>query len=292
MPHPLSLSKGRLSAQQQAQYWEDGYLFPIPVLPPSEAHALRGELEAIEHEWRDTDLPLPLGTYKRVNAHMVMPLAHRIGADPRLLDVVEGILGPNIMIYAVEFFIKEPKTTQKVSMHQDLTYWGLGATQGLVTAWLALSPATPASGCMQFVKASHKNPILPHEDTFAADNLLSRGQEVRVDVAEKDKVPIEIHPGQVSLHHGLTIHGSGPNTTDDRRIAAVIRYCKPQVSQQVAEKDYAMLVRGDDRYGNFEPVAPPKALFTPEALAAYDEIRAAQSKAMMAGTSKRGELYG
>jgi ectoine hydroxylase-related dioxygenase (phytanoyl-CoA dioxygenase family) len=291
MPTPLTLSDGRLTDAHRDQYWQDGYLFPIPVMPADEARALRAELESIETQWRDNGLPLPLATYKRVNAHVVMPLAHRIGADPRLLDVVEGILGPDIMIYSVEFFIKEPNTRHKVSMHQDLTYWGLGEIDGLVTAWLALSPATPASGCMDFVRASHKNPILPHEDTFAEDNLLSRGQEVKVDVDPKDRVPIEIHPGQISLHHGLTIHGSGPNTTDDRRIAAVVRYCTPAIKQQVGDTDFALLVRGRDTHNHFDSVTPPTANFTPDALAQYDVIRTAQAKAMMAGAKTASGLY-
>ncbi|MBW4707707.1 phytanoyl-CoA dioxygenase family protein [Roseobacter sp. YSTF-M11] len=292
MPPPLTLVNGRLSDAQKTSYWDDGYLFPIPVLPATEARTLRAELEDIESTWRDAGLPLPLNTYKRVNAHCVMPLAYRIGSDPRILDVVEGILGPDIMIYAVEFFIKEPQTRHRVSMHQDLTYWGLGAIDGLVTAWLSLSPATPASGCMDFVKGSHKNPILPHRDTFAEDNLLSRGQEVRVDVTDDQKTPIEIHPGQISLHHGLTIHGSGPNTTDDRRIAAVIRYCTPAVTQNVGDTDYALLARGTDRHGHFRQFDPPSALFAPEALAIYDEIRQAQAKVMMAGTDSARGLYG
>ena len=291
MPPPLPLEKCRLTPEQQQQYWEDGYLFPLQVMSATEAQAMRDELEAIEAEWLDADLPLPLGTYKRVNAHCVMPLAHRIGSDPRILDVVEGVLGPDIMIYAVEFFIKEPKTRQIVSMHQDLTYWGLGAIDGLVTAWLSLSPATPASGCMDFVKGSHKNAILPHEDTFNKNNLLSRGQEVKVDVAAEDKVPIEIHPGQISLHHGLTIHGSGPNTTDDRRIAAVIRYCTPDIKQQVADVDYALLARGEDRFGNFASFPEPTSNFAAQAIAQYEEIRIAQAKAMMSGAKKKGSLY-
>lgn len=291
MPHPLPLNNGRLTPAQQKQYWDDGYLFPLQVMPASEAQGMRAELEAIEQEWLDRDLPLPLGTYKRVNAHCVIPLAYRIGSDPRILDIVEGVLGPDVMIYAVEFFIKEPNTRQIVSMHQDLTYWGLGAIDGLVTAWLSLSPATPASGCMDFVKGSHKNAILPHEDTFNKNNLLSRGQEVKVDVAPEDKVPIEIHPGQISLHHGLTIHGSGPNTTDDRRIAAVIRYCTPEIKQQIADVDYALLARGKDRFGNFASFPAPTANFTPDALAKYDEIRADQAKAMMSGAKKKGSLY-
>lgn len=291
MTHPVSLEAGRLSPQDVIQYWEDGFLFPIPVMSREEAQQLRGDLERLEAEWLDNGLPLPLNTYKRVNAHCVMPLAAKIGADPRILDVVEGILGPDILVYGVEFFIKEPNTTQIVSMHQDLTYWGLGAIDGLVTMWLALSEATMTSGCMEFALASHKNPILPHMDTFDDNNLLSRGQEVQVDVAAEDRVAIELQPGQISLHHGLTIHGSGPNTSDDRRIAAVVRFCTPEIAQQVADKDYAMLVRGADRTGNFINIAPPRATFAPEALTLYDEIRAAQAKAMMAGAQNRKGLY-
>ena len=291
MQNSLQLEQGRLTQDLKDQYWQDGFLFPLPAVSAEKALKWRAELEALEAEWLDNGLPLPLSTYKRVNAHCVMPLAYEIGSDPAILDVVEGVLGPDIMIYAVEFFIKEPHTKHKVSMHQDLTYWGLGAIDGLVTAWVPLSPATPASGCMDFVRGSHKNAILPHNDTFSEDNLLSRGQEVEVDVAEDDKVNIEIHPGQMSLHHGLTIHGSGPNTTKDRRIAAVIRYCTPDISQQVADEDFAMLVRGEDHFGNFSPITPPTVAFSPESLLQYDEIRAAQAKAMMSGAKKQGSLY-
>lgn len=245
----------------------------------------------METQWRTADLPHPLNTYKRVNAHVVMPMAARIAQAPAILDVIEDILGPDILIYSTEFFIKEPNTSQIVSMHQDLTYWGLGAIDGLVTAWIALSPATPASGCMDFVAGSHKNAILEHEDSFDPNNLLSRGQEVKVDVAPEDKTAIEIHPGQMSLHDGLTIHGSGPNTTDDRRIACVVRYVRPDVAQQVGGTDYAMHARGTDRHGNFTHVPVPEAPFAPEALALYDEIRSAQAKVMMKDAKGATEIY-
>lgn len=217
-----------------------------------------------------------------------MPLAHRIAADPRVLDMIEGILGPDILIWSVEFFIKETGTKSVVSMHQDLTYWGFGAVDQLCTAWIALSPATRQSGCMEFVSGSHKNPILPHEDTYDEDNLLSRGQEIRVDVAPEDRVAAELQPGEISLHHGLMIHGSGPNVSDDRRIAVAIRYCTPH-----AAKDYAILARGADRTGNFINFTPPRAPFTPESLALYDKIRRAQSAALMNGaTADSKGFYG
>lgn len=291
MPPTLPLTKGRLSGAQIAQYWEDGFLFPAPAIPASAAIAARAELEAIEAKWLDAGLPLPLNTYKRVNAHVVMPMAARLACAAPVLDVVEGLLGPDIMVFAAEFFIKEAATDQIVTMHQDLTYWGLGAIDGLVTAWIALSPATPASGCMDFVRGSHKNAILPHKDTFAANNLLSRGQEVEVDIDPADRTAIEIHPGQMSLHHGLTIHGSGPNTSADRRIALVVRYIRPDMAQREGVHDYAMMARGRDDFGNFIHVPPPTADFAPEALALYDRIRADQSSVLMKGARGKNPLY-
>jgi ectoine hydroxylase-related dioxygenase (phytanoyl-CoA dioxygenase family) len=280
-----------LTDAQTAQYWNDGYLFPLDILTPDETAATRAELEQIETDWLNADLPLPLATYKRVNAHVVMPLAARLAQDPRILNAVESILGPDLMVWSAEFFIKEPRSNHVVGMHQDLTYWGLGETSDQVTAWIALSPATPESGCMDFVAGSHKNPILPHNDTFSDTNLLSRGQEIAVEVAEQEKTHIELRPGQVSLHHGLTIHGSGPNVSDDRRIGCAIRYLNPNARQEVAERDYALMARGTDTTGNFTHIPAPSHLFAADALALYQQIRTDQAKALAQGAEKDVSLY-
>ena len=281
-----------LSQSETDSYWRDGYLFPVRGLSTVEAASARSELEAIERDWLDNGLPLPLNTYKRVNAHVVLPMVARLARTPAILDAVEGILGPDILIYAAELFIKEARTKQVVTMHQDLTYWGLGAIDGMVTAWLALSPATPESGCMDFVKGSHKNSILPHEDTFDENNLLSRGQEVKVDVAPEDRVPIVLQPGEFSLHHGLTIHGSGPNVSDDRRIGCVIRYIRPDMKQETGMRDFVMPARGEDRFGNFEHLPAPEADFSAESLAIYEDIRAEQTKILMRDAMGKSNVYG
>ncbi len=280
-----------LTQAQSARYWEDGFLFPLSVFSEQEASEIRAEFEGIERDWRDADLPLPLNTYKRVNAHLVMPMAARIALDTRLLDVVQGVLGPDIMVWSAEFFVKEPHTKHTVGMHQDLTYWGMGETPDQVTAWIALSPATVESGCMDFVRESHMNPILPHNDTYSESNLLSRGQEIAVEVADEDKTHIELKPGQMSLHHGLTIHGSGPNRSDDRRIGLAIRYLNPNARQLVAERDYAMPARGRDAQGNFVHVEPPNGLFSNEALTLYEQVRQDQSKALAQGADNSVPLY-
>ena len=282
---------GTLTKAQMKTYWDDGYLFPIRVMSEDAAAALRVEIEAFEAKWLSADLPKPLNTYKRVNAQIVMPIAHHIGMHAGILNAVSGVLGPDVMLYSVEFFIKEAKTKQVVTMHQDLTYWGMGEIDGLTTAWLALSPSTPASGCMEMVKGSHKSPILPHEDSFDDNNLLSRGQEIKVEVAEEDRVPIVLQPGELSLHHGLTIHGSGPNTSDDRRLGVVVRYLVPEIRKAGGERDYAHLARGTDAFDNWAPSPPPRAPFAPEALALYETVRDLQTSVMMRGAAASGTMY-
>ena len=285
------LMKSRLTVEEKDAYWNDGYLFPIDVANEIQARKWRNYLEKIEYDWLDNGLALPLNTYKRVNAQVVMPLACEIGLHEPILNAVEGILGPDVMLYSVEFLTKEPHTKHIVTMHQDLAYWGMGNMDNILTAWLALSPATTTSGCMDFVRGSHKNEILSHEDSFDEHNLLSRGQEIKVDVSDSDKVAVELRPGAMSLHHGLTIHGSGPNRSDDRRIGVAIRYVSAKMRKAGGVKDYAISARGTFDDDSFTTYAPPSTLFSKNSMAKYEEIRTEQAKVMMAGAKKSSEIY-
>ncbi|MGH6884326.1 MAG: phytanoyl-CoA dioxygenase family protein [Hypericibacter sp.] len=207
----------------------------------------------------------------------MIPFMSRIARTSKILDVVQSLLGPNLLVWSCELFIKEPGTRKIVSWHQDLTYWGLGETDEQMTAWVALSPATVESGCMRFVAGSHHQPLLPHRETFHKDNLLSRGQEIEVEVEESTASNIVLQPGQMSLHHGRMFHSSGPNLSQDRRIGVAIRYVTPGVRQTVAERDYAMLVRGCDPDRNWINFAPPEEPFGTDSMALYDRILADQS---------------
>ncbi len=107
-----------------------------------------------------------------------------------------------------------------------------------------------------------------HTDTFQKTNLLSRGQVVDVDVEEGKTVYVPLQPGEMSLHHVRLIHGSAPNTTNDRRIGVAIRYMATHV-KQIHGVDSAMLVRGEDRYGHFEMDPEPVADLDLAAMAAH-----------------------
>ncbi len=278
---------GSLSDEQVASYRSDGYLLPITVADPRVATGWCDEIEALERRWRDEpSLTRPFVDYVRANFHIVSSTAARLAHESSILDAVESILGPDIICWMTELIVKEPHSTKILTMHQDLTYWGLDGADHLVTAWIALSPATIANGAMQFVGGSHRQGQVAHHDTYGADNLLSRGQEVAVEYDPADLVPVELQPGEMSLHHGLMFHGSGPNTTDDRRVALVIRYCSPAVSQLVSATDYGMVVRGVNRTSNLLATPVPFADFTPEAIALHAEITTMQSTPLAANADR------
>ncbi len=279
-----------LSPTQRATYKADGVLHPVPVFSQEEALSLRAAVEALEADHGAGAGGHDLNQFFRVNGQLVIPLLAEIARTPAILDAVEGVLGPNLLVWSVELFIKEPGDGNIVSWHQDITYWGMGETDEEVTAWLALSDVSVEAGCMRFIPGSHKGGIVDHHDTFSDSNLLSRGQEIAA-VDEAMAVPGPLNPGEMSLHHGRCFHASAPNRSQDRRIGVAIRYVTPEVRQADMARDYAMLVRGQDRHQGWINVAAPSSLFDPSALALYDEVLAAQTAVLAAGAEGDVSLY-
>ena len=155
----------------------------------------------------------------------------------------------------------------------------------MITAWVAFADAPVESGAMKFWPGSHLRNQLEHRDTFDKDNLLSRGQEIAVDVPEGEGVDVALKAGEMSLHHVLLAHASGPNTTGDRRIGLAIRYIPPHV-RQLKVRDSAMLVRGRDTHGHFDLEPAPKADLDEAALAAHRDAVDRNVKALYAGTGQ------
>jgi len=209
-----------------AVYERDGFVVPIDVISAAEAQAVRDDLEAAEAEFADDPEKFALlhGYPDRL-----LPSFDALTRHPKLIAAASAVLGPDLMVWSASTFIKEANTDKIVSWHQDLTYWGLDDAEE-TTCWVALSTASNEAGCMRFVPGSHKTKIVPHNDTYSEDNLLTRGQEIAVEVDEKDAVIAALEAGQASMHHGHLFHASGPNTTADRRIGAA----------RLTEEDFAL----------------------------------------------------
>ena len=124
----------------------------------------------------------------------MFPWLYDLTLNNQVLDAVETVLGPDILVWSAGFFHKDAASKDFVSWHQDSTYWGLEPPD-IVTAWIALTPSLPESGCMRVVPGSHKKGQIRHTDTFSDGNLLSRGQQVNVEVDEETAHDIALQPG-------------------------------------------------------------------------------------------------
>ena len=264
---------GKLTGHQIESFERDGFLFPLDAMALDDAIAFRDRLEHDERYYAAGGHERPISHYlKGGGSHAVFPLASDLCRHPGIVDAVESLLGPDLMAWGVSYFIKEPNDGRVVTWHQDLTYWGFGETSDQATAWIALTPSTVENGCMRFVAGSHRGRLVPHRDSPSEKNMLSRGQEIAVEVDDGEATDIELRPGQFSLHHGLLFHSSGPNTSADRRIGVAIRYVNPNARQVDGSKEHALLVRGVDRERNFVHFAPPRHRFGRPEIALHDEI--------------------
>ncbi len=229
----------KLSLEQICFYRERGYVSPIRAIDKRRALELASVVEAARPD-----------LLKKKKLHLTLSWVNDLMREPPILDAIEDILGPNIMVWNTALFVKRSKDASFVSWHQDATYWGLQPPD-VITAWVALSPSTRENGALRVIAGSHLKQQMPHRDTYDPNNLLSRGQEIMVQVDESAAAMCELSPGEMSLHHILTVHGSDPNPSDSVRIGLAIRYVAPHVRQTAGESDAATLVRGSDGFRHF-----------------------------------------
>lgn len=248
----------RLTEADIDRFARDGVLCPVPVAGAAEAAEWLGALEAIEAE-RAGRLPPALNA----KPHLLLPWLWDIVHDPRIVDPVTDLLGPDIVCIGTSFIAKQPGDQQYVAWHQDATHWGLSAPEA-VTAWLAFTRSIPANGCVRVVPGSHRG-VLAHEDRRAANNLLGRGEELAFEVDETEAVDLVLAPGEMSLHHPLVVHGSAPNEAGIRRVGFAIRYIPGHVHHTVGSDHLATLVRGAD-HGHFAWEERPEGPFHPAAV--------------------------
>ena len=247
-----------LSHQQKDYYQQKGYCFPIAVLEEREVARFRNNFDDYCLKNADQVAALPPRDQHIVfsETHSYLKWVYEIVSHTKVLDAVECVLGPNLLVWNTRWFAKMPGDKTYISWHQDATYWGLHPPK-VATAWVALSESVPENGCMRLLPGSHHGALLPQRETYAADNALSRGQEIAVEVDETKAVDVCLRPGEMSLHDIGLVHGSNVNRSDGPRIGLAIRYIAPEVVQEGTARQIAFLVRGKDEYSHFDPGEPP-----------------------------------
>ena len=271
-----------LSLEQINQYNEDGYISPIDVLSTDEAGEINQEIERIEKDW-----PNELEGLGRNYVHLISPVFDKIPHNPKILDVVESIIGKDILVCGTTLFIKNPDQKGFVSFHQDAKYIGL-EPHNWVTGWLAVTDANEENGCMRMLKGSHKEDLKFHSQKFDEHNLLTRGQTIE-NVPIDETTPVILKAGQLSLHHPKIIHGSGLNKTEDRRIGFAIQSYIGSNVDQVFGKIYVQQARGGDTYKYHQHVSRPTELMNENDIITRKKANEELSKIFYSGSKKIGK---
>jgi len=255
----------KLSQVEVDAFHRDGYYAPVDVFSIDEARRWRADLEAFEA----TLPPGPVSAGNRRKLHVRCPWARDLVGDPRLLDVMESILGPDILVFTSTFFIKEPGTDAITAWHQDATYFGLQPYEH-VTAWVALSDASIEAGCMEFIPGSHRWGQLEHGRDALPGTINAGARSISQSFDTSTAVFAPLKTGQVSLHHTLIAHNSPPNGSNDRRIGFGISYIPTHCRHSGSKRMSAMLVRGVDRHGHFDLEDDPRTLSAAAQAEAHD----------------------
>ena len=270
-----------LSAAEIGHFRSDGVVWPVPVFSAAEVAHFRRKLEEQE---RLQGAPMR-GTLM-FKTHLMFRWVDEMIRHPKVLDAVEDILGPNLLAWNSHWFIKEPNDGRYVGWHQDTTYWNL-TPDDAITAWIALSPATAESGAMKMVPGTHTREVVEHKDTWKEGAMLTRGQEIAVEVNEADAVGVVLKPGEMSLHHHKIFHASHANTSNDRRIGLAIRYIPTHVRQIAISDDSAALVRGVDTFKHFIEERRPTSDRDPIGVEMQSKAADAQRRILYAGTDRK-----
>jgi non-haem Fe2+, alpha-ketoglutarate-dependent halogenase len=230
---------------EKSRYRDAGILFPIPVLQADEVARYRAACD---------DLELQLGGRPRSvevrQMHLHFPWAYELATHPRVLDAVETILGPDLLVWSTELFAKHPGDGISIGWHRDEDYTGFDPELS-TTAWIALGPSTRENGCVQVVLGSH----------------------LRVADDEQPAVHVTLQPGEMSLHDGRLLHGSAINSSPVKRVGFAVRYVAP-AARPMHDRPPAILARGKDDYDHFEKVEPP----APENQQAFAQLRHSASR--------------
>src|SRR5580692_2299568 len=258
-----------LTAEQVAEFHYNGFLYPIPALTPQEVATCLAGVVRLETELGSAIADADIKWRSHAYAHS--PWFNDLVRHPRILDAIEDLIGPDILVWTSTFFIKEPNSKTFAAWHQDGAFFGLEPNEQ-VCAWIALTDASREAGCMEMLSGRGEPRLYHHAAMGLANSINRAGQTIVEPFDKRNPTPMSLKAGEFSLHHELAVHRSAPNHAAHRRVGIGLNYLPPHVRVNGPVRLRAMLVRGEDRYGNFDLIAPPPGERDAVALATHQEV--------------------
>ena len=266
-----------LTQQQVSGFERDGFVSPVRAVSEGRARWYRERLEAFEAAYPDDRLKLDQ------KAHMICPWVDEMVREPAILDAVEDLIGRNILCWGTSLRAKRADGRTFAGWHQDTAYADVRPIVVIVA--LALSPSGSEEGCIRAVPGSHRGKLMPHKEAFRTDSLLSREQYIDAPVDEAAAVDLALNPGEIALFNNAIIHSSKPNFGRDRRIIFLLEMV-PTMAYQESPRESAVLVRGEDAFGNFDTDPRPQREMGKQELAAWHRAVEIQASVLFRGAQR------
>ena len=253
-----------LTDAQLTGYQQDGFVSPIDCISPEEAAAFLRKIEDYE-----TMVGEDVSKTIRVRSVLAFKWLIDLSRHPRIAGALQDAIGPNVLLFLSGVWSKRPGTDTFVSWHQDGAYNPFDRNEG-ATAWIALTDSTPEKGNVKVIPGSQRA-VIPHDETYDASNILSRGQTVPgIDTATAVDMPLRA--GQFSLHHELLVHGSAQNMTDERRLGISFA-CVPTEAKPLSGPNTGVLIAGDNVPGHWVLNKEPAFDLDPVAMAELEAVQ-------------------
>ena len=259
------MDKAPLSPSEISDYRRSGYVMPAARLPEKLFGRISETIEALIVTNPDIRPEQLVGAHVRYSNDSGVRGAEDLLdciRDPFILDVVEQIIGPDIIMWGSQLFSKPAGDGMAIPWHQDGQYWPMRPLRS-VTMWIAVDNVTTENGCMRIIPGTHDSGLLEHESSDG-EGLALNQQLAPGTFNDRNAVDIELTPGHFSLHDAMVVHGSASNVSGKRRCGYAVRYM-PATSHfdraipptRLARNqvvDFSQrpiwLVRGQDRAGN------------------------------------------
>lgn len=220
------MSETTLSQAEVEAFHRDGYVVPAFRFDDDKLTGLQrlaGELLTANAEFGDTPMVCPHVPGGGVQGLRGDQAWMRYSDDPGVLDMMEQLLGPNLILWGTNLFHKPAGIGRRIPFHRDGRYWPIEPLR-TITAWVAIEDSTRDNGCLEIIPGSHlgKQVGAHFSSEDPADAIPETLAPAEFD--ESEAVPVEMEAGQIVLFDVFTIHGSRANSGNRRRIGYAMRY--------------------------------------------------------------------
>lgn len=213
-----------LNAEQLNQMNEDGFVVLRNYFDASEIEQLEQDLLEYhtEHERKLKEAGGESGISRAGEILFSDHIAERNEAvfdftkNQKMVELTIQLLGPDVDLYWNQTVYKNPENEKEFPWHQDDAYTPVEPSPYL-TCWLAVSDATEENGCISVLPGSHKQGLIPHEQTKLG--LVGYSSD-----APDQGIKVPIPKGSLIAFWSTTLHKSGPNLSNGMRKAYVIQY--------------------------------------------------------------------